>query len=115
LRAHGALLAGFMNPAVFLFDHDEAGTSGALTVRYSLPYSDEQQLAPERLSAKVQAGEPLQFSHSLAEQIGGQIDAGFAIAGLYEDHWYDDSWPFSNVSPVCLATRALRDAEPASS
>jgi hypothetical protein len=46
--------------------------------------------------------------HSLASQIGGQTDAGFLIAGLYEDHWFDDTWAFSNRSPVSIATRALR-------
>jgi len=60
------------------------------------------------LQAKLDAGEPLEFSHSLTAQIGGQIEAGFLIAGLYEDHWFDDTWLFSNRSPVCIATRALR-------
>jgi hypothetical protein len=81
---------------------------GELVVRYSLPYSDEGSLAASRLNAKIEASEPLEFSHSLSEQIGGQTEAGFLIAGLYEDHWYDDTWPFSNRSPICIATRALR-------
>jgi SAM-dependent methyltransferase len=108
VRPGGALLSGFMNPAVFLFDHDEADETGELVVRRSLPYSDEDCLAPDRLDAKIEAGEPLEFSHSLTSQIGGQADAGFVIVGLYEDHWHDESWPFSNRSPVCIATRATR-------
>ncbi len=108
VRPGGSLLSGFMNPAVFMFDHDEAESTGELVVRYALPYSDEESLTPGRLSAKIEANEPLEFSHSLTSQIGGQIDAGFVVAGLYEDHWYDDSWPFSNRSPVCIATRAVR-------
>ena len=109
LRPGGALLSGFMNPSVFLFDHDEADATRQLTVKYSLPYSDQASLSPEKLRAKLDAQEPLEFSHSLTAQIGGQIDAGFVIAGFYEDHWFDDSWPFSNVSPICIATRAVRD------
>lgn len=27
----------------------------------------------------------MQFSHSLEEQIGGQLEAGFRLLGLYED------------------------------
>jgi hypothetical protein len=33
----GALLAGFMNPAYFLFDHDEAERSGMLVAKHRLP------------------------------------------------------------------------------
>lgn len=108
LRPGGALLAGFMNPAAYLFDHDEADGSGELVVRYPLPYSDEGNLAPDRLQAKIDAGEPLEFSHSLATQIGGQLEAGFVLTGLYEDGWLDDSWAFARVAPVSLATRAVR-------
>jgi SAM-dependent methyltransferase len=108
LKPGGVLLAGFMNPAVFLFDHEEAERTGRLEVKYALPYADEASLAPHELQAKIDAGEPLEFGHSLAAQIGGQTEAGLVIAGLYEDHWYDDTWPFSNRSPVCIATRALR-------
>ena len=109
LRPGGSLLAGFMNPAMFLFDHDEAEATGELVVRHSLPYSDEADLSQSQLNAKIDANEPLEFSHSLAAQIGGQVDAGFVVAGLYEDHWYDDTWQFSNRSPVCIATRAIRN------
>ncbi len=108
LRPGGHLLCGFMNPAVYLFDHDEADATGELVVKYSLPYSDEKSLAPDKLSAKIAAHEPVEYSHSLTLQIGGQTEAGLAIIGLYEDHWFDDTWLFSARSPVCIATRAVR-------
>lgn len=108
LRPGGALLAGLMNPAVFLFDHDEAEATGELVVRYTLPYSDEESLAAGRLDAKVRASEPIEFGHSLTAQIGGQTSAGFLTAGPDEDHWYDDTWLFSRRSPVCIATLAVR-------
>lgn len=108
LRPGGALLAGFMNPAVFLFDHDEADRTGSLVVRYALPYSDLASLPADRLRTKLDAGELLEFSHSLDAQIGGQVRAGFVIAGFYEDGWLDDSWLFSRFSPVSIATRAVR-------
>jgi SAM-dependent methyltransferase len=108
LRPGGALLAGFMNPALFMFDHDVADATGELTVKYSLPYSDLHSLAPATLDAQLSRGEALNFSHSLDAQIGGQIDAGFLIAGFYEDRGDDESWLFSRHSPVAMATRAIK-------
>jgi SAM-dependent methyltransferase len=108
LKQGGHLLAGFMNPAVFLFDHDEAEKSGKLTVKFKLPYSDAADLASPALQRKLAQNQPLEFSHSLDTQIGGQLKAGFLLTSLYEDHWFDDSWLFSRFAPICLATRALR-------
>jgi len=108
LRPGGHLLAGFMNPAVFMFDHEEADKTNELKVKYALPYSDVSSLSSLELQRKLDEQEPIEFSHSLETQIGGQINAGFHIVGLYEDHWFDDTWLFSNFSPVCIATRALR-------
>ncbi|MBL8520043.1 MAG: class I SAM-dependent methyltransferase [Betaproteobacteria bacterium] len=108
LRPGGALLAGFMNPALFLFDHEEASRTGELRVKYTLPYADVDQLDAATLVAKREAGDVLEFSHSLTTQIGGQADAGFAITGLFEDHWHDDTWLFSRHAPVSIATRAVR-------
>jgi SAM-dependent methyltransferase len=108
LRPGGELLAGFMNPATYLFNDDETEKTGVLIVRYDLPYSDLSSLPPAELQAKIERGEPLEFSHSLDDQIGGQIEAGFVITGFYEDRWLDDTWLLSTRSPVAMATRALR-------
>src|SRR5215218_4285915 len=40
LRSGGALLAGFLNPVVYIFDLELADDSGEIRVSYSLPYSD---------------------------------------------------------------------------
>ncbi len=40
LKEGGRLLAGFMNPMFFLFDHEEVEKSGIFHAKYSLPYSD---------------------------------------------------------------------------
>ncbi|MFT7775537.1 class I SAM-dependent methyltransferase [Roseateles sp.] len=108
LRPGGELLAGFMNPMVFLFDHDAADASGELVVKYSLPYADVSQLTAAQLQNKVQRGDMLEYGHSLDAQIGGQLSAGFVIAGFYEDRWFDDSWRLANHAPVAMATRARR-------
>jgi hypothetical protein len=49
-----------------------------------------------------------QFSHSLEEQIGGQIAAGFVIAGFYEDYWSDDATLLSRFSLVAMATLSIK-------
>jgi SAM-dependent methyltransferase len=108
LRPGGALLSGFMNPVMFLFDHEEAERTGKLEVRYRLPYSDITQLAPAALQEKIARCEALQFSHSLDTLIGGQLKAGFLIAGLYEDRWFDDTWLLSRHCPISIATRSIK-------
>jgi SAM-dependent methyltransferase len=85
LRPGGALLAGYCNPLLFIFDMKAWDERGELAVRYRIPYSDVAQLPPEELAARVAAKEPVEFGHSLEEQVGGQIAAGFSIAGFYED------------------------------
>jgi SAM-dependent methyltransferase len=108
LRPGGRLLAGFMNPAFYLFDHDDLDAGGPLTVTYELPYADVTHLAPERLAARHAAGETLEFGHSLEDQIGGQIDAGFVITGFYEDRWDDAATRLNPYMPMFMATLAQR-------
>ena len=40
LRPGGRLLAGFMNPDVYIFDADASENRGELIVRHALPYAD---------------------------------------------------------------------------
>lgn len=108
LRPGGVLLAGFMNPAIFMFDLEEVDRTGEMVVRHSLPYSDVGSLPPAALQEKIARQELLEFSHSLDDQIGGQLAAGFVITGFYEDRWYDDSWLVARRTPVSIATRALK-------
>jgi hypothetical protein len=76
-------------------------------VRHRLPYSDAEHLPARALQERVRGGHALQFSHSLADQIGGQIEAGFTIAGLYEDHWNDAGTPLDAYMPTSIATLAV--------
>lgn len=82
----GVLISGFMNPVNYLFDMDELYKNKKLIVRYKIPYSDIQQLDKKRLKEYLEDNEPLEFGHSLEQQIGGQIKAGFSIYGFYEDN-----------------------------
>ncbi|MCZ6642945.1 MAG: class I SAM-dependent methyltransferase, partial [Gammaproteobacteria bacterium] len=87
LAASGRLLSGFMNPDFFLFDLDAVDAGEPLLVSNQLPYSDIEDLPKAALQARIDRGEALEFSHSLNDQIGGQLEAGFVIAGFYEDRW----------------------------
>ena len=52
LRPGGQLLAGFMNPAIYLFDEAHAEATGELHVRHALPYSDLADLSPQELAKR---------------------------------------------------------------
>jgi len=105
LRHGGALLAGFNNPVFYIFDN-EAAERGELIVRHGLPYSDLQGLTPERRQLMEERGWPLEWSHTLTDQIGGQLDAGFMLTGLYEDR--HTGHPLAEYTGTYLATRAIK-------
>jgi len=112
LRRGGALLAGFTNPAVYLFDYDLADCAGVLQVKYALPYSDLTSLPAEERQRYIEAGEPLEFSHTLEDQIGGQLDAGFVLTGFFEDTYdEEENDPLSNYMSIFIATRAVKTSE----
>ncbi len=103
LRRGGALLSGFCNPVNFIFDY-ELYEKGQLEVKYSIPYSDLTSLDDVTLQSRLANGEPLEFGHSLQDQIGGQIEAGFVISGFYEDGATNDL--LSKFIPWLIATKA---------
>jgi SAM-dependent methyltransferase len=108
LRRGGALLAGFTNPVVYMFDQDEF-ERGRLEVKHRLPYSDADSLSSEQIAHRWRAGVPLEFSHTLESLIGGQLRAGFALTGMYEDRDPpDETSPLSGFTPIYIATRAIR-------
>jgi ubiquinone/menaquinone biosynthesis C-methylase UbiE len=106
LRKGGALLAGFLNPVVYVFDLDLADDTGEVRVRYELPYADAKSKSEEEVRRQIERAEPLEFSHTLEEQIGGQTEAGFLISGFYEDRHRDD--PIAAYMPTYAATRAIK-------
>jgi SAM-dependent methyltransferase len=108
LRPGGVLLAGFTNPVRYVFD-DERMECGELAVRHAIPYSDLNDLEPARRQSFIDELEPLEFGHTLADQIGGQLEAGLILTGFYEDYYNpqaDD--PLSRYLPTFIATRAVK-------
>ena len=105
LRPGGVLVAGFFNPAVYLFDQDLLG-DGELVVANALPYSELTSIDATVRQRLLDDGDPLQFSHTLADQIGGQGRAGLHVTDLLEDR--RPNHPLAHWMPTHLATRAIR-------
>ncbi len=109
LRRGGVLLAGFSNPAIYLFDYDLADRTGILQVKYALPYSDSTSLPAEERQRYIETGAPLEFSHTLEDQIGGQLDAGFLLTDFFEDAYSkEENDLLTNYMPTFIATRAVK-------
>jgi SAM-dependent methyltransferase len=108
LRPGGALLAGITNPVVYIFDQ-ELYEREILQVKHSLPYSDSVSLSEEERQRYVEEGIPLEFSHTLEDQLGGQMDAGFLLVGFYEDPYREETGDvLSKYLAMYFATRAVK-------
>lgn len=108
LRKGGTMLAGFHNSFIFIFDRLKDENENKLEVKYSLPYSDLKNLTEEERKVYTDKNEPLEFGHTLDQQIGGQIKAGFVITGFFEDYWSDEATALNKYCPTFIATRALK-------
>ncbi len=107
LRPGGVLLSGFTNPTFFLFDSERADR-GEYVVEHKLPYSDLTSISDEQRRRYTDKLAALEFGHTLSDQLGGQIDAGFFITGFYEDRWTGQA--LSEYMDPYIATRAWKPA-----
>lgn len=107
LAPGGILLAGFINPVVFAVD-PELEAQGIVQLRYPLPYSDLTSLTEAERRRYTDPGEPLAFGHTLEDQLGGQLDAGFELQGLYEDRQGPEGGAIHRFLSGYMATRARR-------
>jgi SAM-dependent methyltransferase len=105
LRPGGSLLSGFMNPVHSLFDYF-ALERGEFRVTHRIPYSNQEILTDENRARLAEQDAPLEFGHTLADQIGGQIAAGFALTGFYED--IDPDTILGMYIPSYIATKATK-------
>lgn len=109
LRPGGLLLAGFCNPANYIFDQALAD-DGILQVRHQLPYSDLTSLTAAERQRYLADLQPLEFSHTLEDQIGGQLAVGFVLTAFYEDKW--PGHPLDDYMATFMATRARKEPRP---
>ncbi|MEQ9379375.1 MAG: SAM-dependent methyltransferase, partial [Pirellulales bacterium] len=71
-----------------------------------IPYADLTSLSPAELQ-RVTNSRPLEFGHTLEDQIGGQLQAGFVLIDLFEDR-FDESDLISRYLNTFIATRAQK-------
>lgn len=99
LKKGGILLCGLDNGMNFIFDDTET------TVTYSLPFNPLKDKQMYEDSIKNDWG--MQFSHTMEEQIGGQLEAGFILTHIYEDT--NGRGPLHDLNiPSFIATRAVK-------
>ncbi len=109
LRSGGVLLAGFVNPVRYIFDQERL-EAGHLEIRHAIPYADLTDMDEATRQRWLLANqEPLEFGHTLDDQLGGQLATGFVLSGFYEDRCdKTESDPLSNYLPTFMATRAVK-------
>ncbi|MBN2216604.1 MAG: class I SAM-dependent methyltransferase [Pirellulales bacterium] len=110
LRPGGLLIAAFDSPVRHIFDFTLAA-QGTLRVCHRLPYSDVKSLPKDQLEERLQNKEVLTFGHTLEDQVGGQLKAGFVITGLFEDRfgpYHQDA--LSRYIATFAVTRAVKPA-----
>ena len=99
LRPGGVLLAGMDNGLNFLFNDFEK-----LIVENRLPYNPLKD--PALLERAMRDDDGVQFSHTMEEQIGGQLKAGFCLKDLLEDR--DHEGRLAEFAPTYVMTRSIK-------
>jgi SAM-dependent methyltransferase len=103
LRPGGVLLAGVDNGLHYLFQHPE---EGPLTLENPLPFNPLQN--PVYMAQLMEDDAGVQFSHSLTEQIGGQLASGLRLTHLMEDCCAKGTCELCKYVPGFIMTRALK-------
>lgn len=102
LKPGGILLAGMDNGLDFLIEDD---STLPLKIENELPYNPLK-FSPEKQQELIDSGMGFQFSHTMEEQVGGQLKAGFILTDLYEDR--DRDGLIQRFAPQYIATRAVK-------
>jgi len=100
LKHGGYLIAGLDHYLNHIVDRDET------MIVNSLPFNPLKD--PEQMRQLQEEDAGVQFSHSLEEQIGGQLEAGFRLLSLYEDTNGEGRLHELGI-PSFIATRAVKE------
>ncbi len=98
LKKGGILVSGLDNGMNFLTNDEER-------IVNTFPFNPLKNQSQMELLQKDDEG--VQFSHTLEEQIGGQLEAGFTLTDLYEDTNGSGRLHELNI-PCFFATRAVK-------
>ena len=100
LKKGGLFLGGYDIGINYVFDIDEK------YIKYSLPFNPLKN--KEHYESVLKDNDGIQFSHTIEEQINGQLQAGFRLLSLY-----DDTNGFGNIHdhniPSFIATLAVKE------
>ena len=99
LKPGGALLAGLDNGVNFWFDENEE------RLTYTMPFNPLVNPDQRKFLERLDCG--MQFSHTIDEQIGGQLKAGFLLTHVFEDTNGEGNLHDHNI-PTFWATRAVK-------
>lgn len=99
LKKGGILLSGLDNGINYVFDDEET------MMTHKLPFNPLKNKQLYEESIKNDWG--IQFSHTIEEQIGGQLQAGFILTDIYQDTNGTGRLHEFNV-PTFYATRAIK-------
>ena len=100
LKKGGALLSGTDHFVNYLVDDDEE------RIVNRLPFDPLED--PEQMKQLADSDCGVQFSHTLTEQIAGQLKAGFTLLDFYEDTNGSGRLHELNV-PTMLAMRSVKN------
>lgn len=104
IRPGGILMMAFVKEEFFLFDPDFKNEDFLIS-RHTLPFHPLRDLTREQIQAKQENGMPLAFSHTLTEQLGGLMKAGFMLTDMFED--CDGGGLFDQYMNSYVAVRAV--------
>lgn len=97
LSPKGRLLAGMINPLVYLFDENEGEAGVGMQIANQLPYAEIDSLSEDEREAAIERGMLFTWSHSLTDLIGGQLSAGFRLLAFEEARRSDPRAPSINA------------------
>lgn len=98
LKKDGILMCG-LDTGINFITNDEK------TIENSLPFNPLKN--KKYLKMLLEEDNAIQFSHTLEEQIGGQLEAGFVLTNIYEDTNGEGRLKKLNI-PSFIATRAIK-------
>lgn len=99
LKHGGILLSGLDNGVNYLVDDDE------MMIVNTMPFNPLKNEANRKQLEESDCG--MQFSHTIEEQIGGQLEAGLMLTHIYEDTNGEGRLHEMNI-PCYNATRAVK-------
>ena len=103
LKTGGVLISGSVNPIVYAISEDSY-KKGELLLSRKIPCSDLDYLPKDELEKTG-----VEFSHTLTDLIGGQLEEGFLLTHFYEDYWGSDfNEIIDKIFPQFFATRAIK-------